>query len=331
MPGGVNRRLRYKPMPFSIRNIMNSASFSSFKKLLLFVAAVAAIIVALNVSGLMQPVASYLDSIVFQIGKIKLSLLNMIHGLVILVIVFWLASMTSSALENYLRRSSSLSYTARELTVKFFRLFMYFLALMVTLSVLGVDLTAFAVFGGALGVGIGLGLQKITSNFVSGITLLLEKTIKIGDLIEVGTETGWVRQLNIRYTLIETFDGRELMIPNEELMSTRVTNWTHSNTRARVEVKVGVAYGSDLQRVKQLMLEAAQEHPKCLKDPEPGCWLREFGDSSINFLMVFWVADVRDGRYGPQSDVMFAISEKFKAHGIEIPFPQRVVTMKNPD
>lgn len=308
---------------------MNAAPISSIKKLLLFIAVIVAITIALNLTGFMSPVTAYLDSLAFEIGKFHFSMLNLIHGLIILVIVFWLAHLSSNTLESYLRRSSRLTYNARELTVKFFRIFVYFVALMITLSAIGVDLTAFAVFGGALGVGIGLGLQKITANFVSGITLLLEKSIKIGDLIEIGTESGWVRQLNVRYMLMETFDGRELMIPNEELTSTRVTNWTHTHNQARVEVKVGVAYNTDLKLAQKLMLAAALEYPKCLKDPEPKCWLREFADSAVNFQLVFWVPDVRDGRLGPQSDVMFAIYEKFKAHGVEIPFPQRVVTLQN--
>jgi small-conductance mechanosensitive channel len=290
--------------------------------------AVIMITAVLNVTGFMLPVTTFLDSFAFEIGKFRLSLLAFIHGIVILILVFWLAFISASTLESYLRRSSGMSYNARELTVKFFRLFVYFVALLITLSSIGVDLTAFAVFGGALGVGIGLGLQKITSNFMSGITLLLEKSIKIGDLIEIGGIFGTVKALQVRYTLVETIDGRELMIPNEELISSKVISWTHSNNRARVEIPVGVAYGSDVDLVKKLLVEAALEHPSCMHDQEVKCWLREFADNSLNFLLAFWVSDVREGRYGPQSDVMCAILSKFKAHNIEIPFPQRVVYVK---
>lgn len=287
------------------------------------------VVALLQVTGFLTPVSEFLDGASFTIGTFKLSLLLIIKGGVVLAVVFWLASLSSSTLESYLRRSSSLSYSARELTVKFFKIFIYLTALMVGLSAVGIDLTAFAVFGGALGVGIGLGLQKITSNFVSGITLLLEKSIKVGDVIEIGNAMGTVRSLNVRYTLIETLDGRELMIPNEELVSTRVVSWTHTNNRARVEIKVGVAYDSDMALVKKLMLESATEHPACMKDQEIKCWMREFGDSAVNFLLAFWVADIRDGRFGPQSDVMFSILEKFRKHNIEIPFPQRVVHTNN--
>lgn len=292
-----------------------------------FIAVVILGITALDVTGVLEPAMAYLDSIAFHAGQFHVSVLNLAHGFVILVIVFWIAGLLSRTLESYLRRSSRLSYNARELTVKFFRIFVYFIALLITLSAIGVDLTAFAVFGGALGVGVGLGLQKITSNFVSGITLLMEKSVQIGDLVEISDISGWVRQLNIRYTLIETFDGREVLIPNEELVSTRVINWTHSNTRGRIEIKVGVAYGSDPKRVREIMLEAAKSHPLCLKDQQIACHLREFGDSSLNFLLTFWIPDVREGRFGPQSEVMITILQKFQEAGISIPFPQREVRM----
>ncbi|MDE3037921.1 MAG: mechanosensitive ion channel [Pseudomonadota bacterium] len=295
-----------------------------------FIAVVIMTVGILRSTGFIHSTVSYLRSVSFDIGQFHITMLNIVHAVVILVVVFWIAGALSRTLESFLRRTSSLSYNARELIVKFFRIFVYFLALMITLSALGVDLTAFAVFGGALGVGIGLGLQKITANFVSGITLLMEKSIQIGDLIEVGGNTGRVRHLNIRYALIETSDGREVMIPNEELVSTRVTNWTHTNNLGRIDITVGVAYDSDPARVIALMTEAANEHPRCLKsdkDRIPACYLREFADSSLNFLLTFWVADVRDGRFAPQSDVMISVLKKFRAAGIDIPFPQREVRM----
>ncbi|NBX02981.1 MAG: hypothetical protein EBR02_02730 [Alphaproteobacteria bacterium] len=283
-----------------------------------FIAAVIMIIALLDVTGFMKSTTVYLNSMAFEIGKFKISALNLIHGLVILVIVFWMAGLLSRTLESYLRRSSGLSYSARELIVKFFKIFIYFVALLITLSAIGVDLTAFAVFGGALGVGIGLGLQKITANFVSGITLLVEKSIKLGDLIEVGGMTGWVRALNIRYALVETADGRELLIPNEQLISTQVTNWTHSNEEARVEIKITLDHKTDARRAIALMLECAKAHKRTIKKPEPTCWLREFNDSGLLFMLTFWIADVHDGRNGPQSDVMLVLLERFRAEGIEL-------------
>lgn len=290
-----------------------------------FIASVLLLLVLLDVTGFMASTRAALEGIAFNFGKLHLSVLGLVQGLIILVIVFWVASALSSTLENYLLRSSRLNYNTRALIVKFFRIIVYFIAFLTTMSAMGIDLTALAIFGGALGVGVGLGLQKITANFVSGVTLLLEKSIKIGDLIEVGTSTGWVRQMNVRYALIETMDGRDLMIPNETLISTQVTNWTHSNDLARVEFLVGVSYDTDSEMVKKLALEAIKEHEKSLQTPPPTCHLREFGDSALIFRITFWISDVKEGRAGPQSDVMIALHKKFRANGIDIPFPQRVL------
>ncbi len=284
-----------------------------------FVAFVIMAVAVLNVTGFAAFTVVYLNSMGFDIGQFHISLLALFHGIFMLVVVFWIAGLLSRTLESYLRRSSSLSYMARELSVKFFRIFVYFLAFMITLSALGVDLTAFAVFGGALGVGVGLGLQKITANFVSGIILLMEKSIKIGDLIEIAGSSGWVRQLNIRYALIETGEGKEILIPNEELISTRVINWSHSSDAARVDIKITVAYESNALKVRDMLINTARAHPLCQKNPAPNCWLREFSDTGLQFLLIFWIPDVHEGRMGPQSDVMLAILERFRKEGIIIP------------
>lgn len=282
-----------------------------------FIALVIMVVAVLDVSGFMTITTAYLSAMSFSIGNFKLSVLNLINGIIILVVVLWIAGVLSSTLESYLRRSSALSYNARELIVKFFRLFIYFVALMIALSAFGVDLTAFAVFGGAIGVGIGLGLQKITANFLSGITLLLEKSIMIGDLIEVANNLGHVREMNIRYALMETFDGRELLIPNEELTSTRVTNWTHSNEQARIEIKAVLEFDTDAKLAIKYMLEAAKSHPRCIKNPHPLCWVREFSDIGIVFVLAFWIGDVHEGRNTPQSEVMLTILDVFRREKIK--------------
>ncbi len=282
-----------------------------------FIALVIMIIAVLNVSGFMNITTAYLKSVSFELGNFKVSMLNLINGIIILVVVLWIAGLLSRTLESYLRRSSALSYNARELTVKFFKIFIYFMALLIGLSVMGVDLTAFAVFGGALGVGIGLGLQKVTANFVSGITLLLEKSIRIGDLIEIAGSSGHIREMNIRYVLVETSDGRELLIPNEELTSSRVTNWSHSNEQARVEIKLTLEFDTDAKVAINHMLNAAKAHPRCIKNPAPTCWLREFSEIGMVFMLTFWIADVHEGRNTPQSDVMLTILDVFRRENIK--------------
>ena len=277
-----------------------------------FMALVIMTLTVLDVTGFMVSTKTALDGMAFHFGKFHLSMLGLVQGTIILVVVFWSARALSQTLESYLRRSSRMSYNTRELIVKFFTIFVYLAAFLITLGAMGIDLTALAIFGGALGVGVGLGLQKITANFVSGVTLLMEKSIKIGDLIEVNNTTGWVRALNIRYALIETLDGRELLIPNEMLMSTQVTNWTLTNEQARVDINVTIGFESDGRRARELMLAAAIAHPRCLKHPKPTCHLQNFTEFGQHFLLSFWIPDVKEGRLAPQSDVLFSIHDAFK-------------------
>ena len=221
---------------------------------------------------------------------------------------------------------------SRSLVLKLVQIFIYFIAFILSLDIIGIDLTTLTVFGGALGIGLGFGLQKISSNFISGLILLMEKSVEEGDLIELTDGTfGFIRKVSARFTLVETFDGKEILVPNEDFITSRVVNWTYSNPHGRVEIPVGVSYGSDIEKAKQLILEAAKEHPRCVSEPEPQCFLRNFGDSSVDFILHFWVADVVQGRWGPQSEVMFSIWNKFAENGIEIPFPQRDLHLKTPD
>ncbi len=188
-------------------------------------------------------------------------------------------------------------------------------------------MTTFAVIGGAVGVGIGFGLQKIASNFISGVILLFEKSVEIGDIVEIENANifGTVKHFGGRYTLVEGVDGREIMIPNEDFIIGKVTNWTYSNSRARVEISLGVAYGSDLEKVKEIMTECAKEHPRCLTYPEIDCFVTQFGEYDIKITLYFWISDIVEGRMKPKSDIIVSIWKKFKENGIEIPLPQREI------
>ena len=282
--------------------------------------------VTLQAFNLLDPTAQLLSGIGFSMGDHEITLLGILQGIVLCVILFWLAHAGSQRVELQLRQSR-MEYNIRELLIKFFKILFYTMAVLITFSTMGFDLTALAVFGGALGVGIGFGLQSITSNFISGIILLADKSIKESDLIEIDGVEGYVRKLNIRSTTIETFSGQEVTVPNETLLSNKLTNFTMSNRKARIEIYVGVAYGSDYGLVKELLIQAAQSHPRCMEDPRPGCYMREFADSSVNFRLQFWVADVVEGRLGPQSDVMFEIARLLDENNISIPFPQRDVNL----
>lgn len=301
-------------------------------KVLLFLPVVG--FVLLDILESLQPIKAFLDSeaISFQIGQTRLTAYLVIKSVITIVMFFLLTGLLSEFVEKRIKSLKGIKYSNKALIAKAFQIFIYFFGFIIGLNILGIDLTAFAIFSGAIGIGIGFGLQKITSNFISGLILLFEKSIENGDMVELSDGTyGLIRKTSARYTLLETFEGREMMIPNEDFIINRVTNWTFNDRKGRLELNIGVAYESDIEKAMELILEAAKEHPRCIEDPGPTCYLQEFGDSSVNFLLFFWVADVSRGRYRAKSDVMLSIWKKFKAHNITIPFPQRDIYIKNPE
>ncbi len=282
--------------------------------------------------GYLTPIQKVLDSeeLTLRFLEIAISPYKVLKALLIIAFFLWVASFFSVLMEKQIKRLVSLRASNRELLSKAFTLFIYFVFGVAAIDMMGVDLSALTVLGGAIGIGIGFGLQKITSNFISGLILLMEKSVEAGDLIELSDNTqGFVRQTGARYSLVETFDGKEVMVPNEDFITGRVINWTLTNKKGRVEINMGVSYGSDLEKVKEILLEAAEEHPRCSTEPAPQCFLDNFGESSVDFVLFFWVEDVTEGRREPKSDVLFAIWHKFAAAGIEIPFPQRDLHIKS--
>lgn len=289
-------------------------------------------IVAAGVLGHLDTVRGFLDTdaLTFQVGDVRISAYTVLRALVVLALVFWTTAIIVDVVDHRLEKLTKMRSTTRILVTKVFQIAIYILAGLIALDMIGLDLTTLTVFGGALGIGLGFGLQKIASNFISGLILLLERSVEQDDLIELPDGTsGFVRRSSARYTLIETFDGKEILIPNEDFITNRVTNWTLSSAKARIQINLGVAYGSDIEKAQALILEAASEHPRCIEDPAPQCFLLNFGDSSVDFTLLFWVENVVDGRWAPQSEVMFAIWRKFRENGIEIPFPQRDIHIKS--
>ena len=281
--------------------------------------------------GLLTSTIQYLDGYALHLGDVRLSIFIVLKALVVLIVVMWISNLVSKRSKRYISSRTELHLSTRNIISKVVDISIYFLVFLIVLKTFGVDLTALAVIGGAIGVGIGFGLQKIASNFISGMILLLEKSIEVGDIIEVdnGAVLGTVKYFGGRYTQIQCFDGKEIMVPNEDFIIGKVTNWTYSDNKGRIKIDMGVAYGSDLEKVREIMISCAEEHPRCLKDPEIGCFLTGFGDSDIQFSLYFWVDDVDEGLFGPKSDVYMAIWKKFKKHKIEIPFPQREVKILN--
>jgi len=295
--------------------------------ILLFVVA----FLGLGFMDYLEPIRVILDKdeFAFHLGEMRFSAFLILKALITLIMVFWVAGIVSEFAENRLMKLSKMKSSNRSLIIKTVQILVYFAAVTIGLDTMGFDLTTLTIFGGALGIGLGFGLQKIASNFISGIILLFEKSIEDDDLVELDDGIfGFVRHTGARYTLIETPDGREVMVPNEDFMTNRVTNWTYTNKQGRIEITVGVSYASDVEKARELILEAARQHPRCITDPEPVCFMREFADSSINMLLQFWIADITLGRYEPHSDVMRAIWRSFQKNGIEIPFPQRDVHIK---
>ena len=282
----------------------------------------------------LAPMKEVLDSntLSLRIGDNSFSAYVFAKTIFTIIIVFWLTSIIAHFGERRITSIQGLRESNKELITKAFQTLVYFLAFVIGLDILGIDLTTLTIFSGAVGIGIGFGLQKITSNFISGLILLYEKSIENDDLVELADGTyGFVRHTGARYTLIETLECKEIMIPNEDFITSRVTNWTYNSNKGRLELTVGVSYLSDIEKARELILEAAREEPRCIMDPEPACFLREFSDSSVKFLLFFWIGDITEGRQESRSDIMRSIWRKFKENDIKIPYPQLDLHIKNPE
>ena len=265
------------------------------------------------------------DMFSLSIGKYVFTPYSVLYAGVVISVGMWCASVLLNIIKKRIYVTRSISSESRELIYKACQFAIYFFTGLMIADTLGIDINSLAVFGGALGIGIGFGLQKITGNFISGLIILIEKSVKPDDLISLDDGTfGFVRSTGARFCLIEGYKGEQYIIPNEYFISNRVTHLTYQHKFARVDITLGVEHGSDLRRVKGIMIEAAKQHPLCLNIGEyiPECYVREFGDFSIRMLLVFWIKDVTEGRYTPQSDVMITISEKFKENNIVIPYPK---------
>lgn len=294
------------------------------------IALVVWITASLNILNLLDPTVKLLEEISFSIGKTELSLFSIIRFLISGAILLTLASGVSNAAETKINKSKSLAPSSRVLLGKAIRFSLLSFAVIFAVSSAGIDLTALAVFGGALGVGIGFGLQKIVSNLICGIILLVDRSIKPGDIIEVEGTFGWVNSLGARCTSILTREGKEYLIPNENIITQPVINWSYSDNYVRHSVKIGVSYSSDIDLVTKLILEAVEENPRILKYPEPNCFLEGFGDSSVNFDLRVWITDPQNGVANITDQILRSVWKKFKENGVEIPFPQRDLHLKSP-
>lgn len=294
-----------------------------------FLSAIIWIIAALRILNIYQETINLLDSLAFNSGNLRVSLLLIIKVVIIFSVLFWLAGKVSRLVTGRIDKSEGLTPSVKVLLTKIAKFLIFTSAVLFTLSAVGIDLSAFAFLGGAIGVGLGFGLQKIVSNFISGIIILADKSIKPGDVVEIGDVYGWVRKLDTRFVSVVTRSGKEFLIPNEDFITKEVINWSYSDELVRVEAKVGVSYNSDLRLVQELMMQAIEEKERILTDPAPNVLLIEFGDSSVNFELRFWISDPRNGIQNIRSQVLLSIWDSFKENNVEIPFPQRDYHLKS--
>jgi small-conductance mechanosensitive channel len=295
------------------------------------IAVLAWIIAALNIAGLVPPVIGVMDAMAVPIGNFRISVLLVLKGAVTLAILIWIANIVSRLIDQRLRVFGPLTPAVQVLASKLVRLTLLTLAVVLALGSIGIDLTAFAVFSGAVGVGVGFGLQKVVSNLVSGVILLMDRSIKPGDVIEIDGTYGSVVALNARYASVQTRDGKEYLIPNEDLITQRVTNWSFSNDLIRLHLKFGISYLSDPHEAIRLALEVARDVPRVLAEPKPICLLVAFGDSSLDLELRFWIRDPVNGTTNVRSAILLNIWDLFHEHGIEIPYPQRDLNFRNTD
>ena len=288
-------------------------------------AVVAWFVAALNIAGLLDPTVNLLDAAAITLGQTRISMLSVVTGLFTFAVMIWLALVIARLIEQNLNRLPTLTPSAQVLLGKLGKIVLITIAILIAITSTGLDLTALAVFGGAIGVGIGFGLQKVVSNLISGVILLMDRSIKPGDVIEVGETYGWINKLAARYTSVITRDGREHLVPNEDMITMPVINWTYSSTKVRRHIPVGVSYKADLYKALDLVVEAAKETRRVLDDPEPKCLVKGFGDSSVDLELRMWIGDPQNGVSNVASDVLIKIWDKFHEHDIEIPYPQRDV------
>ncbi|RLJ67494.1 mechanosensitive ion channel family protein [Sulfurisoma sediminicola] len=312
-------RMVFFVLRLGVRNVAWLASFEKVFSL------VAWSIVALYITGLLPGIIDLLEGVQFTVGKQKLNLWLVLQGVGVLLTTLLVALWIGGTIEARLMAASGLDSNLRVLFSRLSKALLIVLAVMIGLPLVGIDLTTLSVFGGALGVGLGLGLQKIAANYISGFIILLDRSIRIGNLISVGNDRGQVTQITTRFTVLRGMTGVEAIVPNEMLVASVVQNESYSDPKVRVALPVQVAYATDLDRAMAILVEAALAQPRVLRDPPPKALVTLFADSGINLELGFWIEDPEAGTGEVRSAIYLDIWREFKAAGMEIPFPQREI------
>ena len=274
---------------------------------------------------------SFLKQVSFNIGNLEISAWGVLAGLIAFVFTMWISLALARIIETQIQKVPRMSASLKVLISKITRIVFIVIAMLIALGSVGIDLSALTVLSGAIGLGLGFGLQKVISNFVSGIILLTDNSIKPGDVIEIDGTYGWINNLRARYASVITRDGTEHLIPNEDLITQRVINWSFTSKLVRMKVPIGVAYGSDPHQCIALIIDAAKSVERVLDAPEPVCLLKGFGDNSVDLELRFWLADPSNGVSNVKSRVLLKVWDSFKQHEIEIPYPQRDLHIRSSD
>jgi small-conductance mechanosensitive channel len=286
---------------------------------------VAWIAVVLWITGLLPLLLQELDAITWKLGGTQVSVRNMLEGAITAVLAMLLALWVSSMLESRLLTGATDNLSVRKMAANLLRLLLLFVGLMFALSAAGVDLTALGVLGGAVGVGIGFGLQKLAANYVSGFVILAERSMRIGDTVKVDNFEGRITDISTRYTVIRALNGRESIVPNEMMITQRIENASLADSKVALTTVVQVAYGTDLTVLLPRIVQAVSEVPRVIDAPGPAALLTNFAADGLELTITFWIADPEKGQSPARSDVNLALLALFNAMGVEIPFPQRVI------
>jgi small-conductance mechanosensitive channel len=279
--------------------------------------------------GFSSLISNSLEAVAFKVGGTQYNLLIIIQLIFGIIFAIAIAMSFVSFIERKLMGVKSLDRNLRAMINKIIKLTIYIFAVVIALDTIGIDLTFLSVFGGAFGVGLGFGMQKITSNYISGFTILMDKSLHIGDLITVGDNYGVVTSIKSRYTVLRKLDGVEVIIPNENLISENIVNHTYTDRKVRVAIDVQVGYSSSIDLASEIMLKATKDQERVLEDPEPVVYLQNFGESGIDLTLVFYVEDAEEGTLRLKSDISKEFWREFQKQGVEIPFPQRDLHIKS--
>lgn len=286
------------------------------------------VVAALSILGLLRPTAEALDAIGIDLGGVRLTPLLIVKLVALLAITLWIANLVSNFIETRINQSHDLTPSVQVLLTKLVRLMLMIVAVALVLGAVGINLAALAVFTGAVGVGIGFGLQKIVANFISGVILLADKSVKPGDLVTIGDSFGRINTMNTRYISVAAGDGREFLIPNEDLITQKVVNWTYTDKDTLVKVPFSTNYDADPRKVCQLAVEVAGATARVKKDRPPGCQITEFAEYGMRFSLTFWIADPYAGMDNVKGEVMMSLWDAFKREGIRVPYPVRDIRVR---